>query len=70
MIGFSRHTPAATRDPDHLWIVVGTSDGQVTLPDDASFFAWAHENWPAPRWSVELEPHQLAPWLRSDEGRQ
>ena len=25
------------------------------------------ENWPAPRWSVELDPYQLAPWLRSDE---
>ena len=24
------------------------------LPDDASFFAWVHENWPAPRWSVEV----------------
>ena len=24
------------------------SEGTVTLPDDASFFQWAAENWPAP----------------------
>jgi hypothetical protein len=22
----------------------------------SSFFAWAAEHWPAPRWSVELDP--------------
>jgi hypothetical protein len=36
----------------------------VTLEDDASFFEWAAENWPAPKWSVELDPYLLAPWLR------
>jgi hypothetical protein len=57
-------------DPERPWIVVGTSHGQVTLAYEASFFAWAHENWPAPRWSVELDPYELAPWLRSDEANQ
>ena len=36
----------------------------MKLEDDASFFEWAAEHWPAPRWSVELDPGQLAPWLR------
>jgi hypothetical protein len=43
------------------WIVTGTSHGRVTLPDDTSFFVWARENWPAPRWTVELDPWQLSP---------
>ena len=51
-------------DPEKPWLVRGSSRGTVTLDDDASFFAWARENWPAPRWSVELDPYQLAPWLR------
>jgi hypothetical protein len=43
------------------WLVLGTSHGSVTLPDGTSFFEWAQENWPAPRWSVQLDPWQLAP---------
>jgi hypothetical protein len=39
----------------------GTSHGSVTLPDGTSFFEWAQKNWPAPRWSVQLDPWQLAP---------
>jgi hypothetical protein len=52
------------RDPERPWLVRSISHGTVTLEEDASFFAWAAEHWPAPRWSVELDPHQLAPWLR------
>jgi hypothetical protein len=48
-------------DPDRPWIVLGSSRGQVTLADDTSFFEWAQEHWPAPRWSVQLEPWQLVP---------
>ena len=33
---------------------------QVALPDDSSFLAWVHERWPAPPWSVKLDPWQLA----------
>jgi hypothetical protein len=51
-------------DPERPWLVRGRTHGSVTLEDDASFFEWAHENWPAPRWSVELDPYQLAPWVR------
>jgi hypothetical protein len=54
----------AEHDPDEPWIVLGISRGTVTLEDGASFFEWAAENWPAPRWSVELDPYQLATWLR------
>jgi hypothetical protein len=43
-------------DPDKPWLVRGNSRGTVTLDEDASFFAWAAEHWPAPRWSVELDP--------------
>ena len=48
-------------DLDEPWIVLGSSRGQVTLPDASSFFAWVEENWPAPRWRVELDPWQLTP---------
>lgn len=52
-------------DPERPWIVHGSSRGQVTLADDDSFYEWAHEHWPAPRWSVQLDPWQLAPkWPR------
>ena len=48
-------------DSDRPWIVVDTSHRSVTLPDGESFFAWAHENWPAPRWTVQLDPWELSP---------
>ena len=52
-------------DPDRPWIVVGSERRTITLPAETQFFAWAHEQWPAPRWSVELDPWQLAPeWPR------
>jgi hypothetical protein len=50
-------------DPERPWIVRGSSHGQGTLPDDSSFFEWAQEHWPAPQWSVQLDPWQLtAKW--------
>jgi hypothetical protein len=48
-------------DPERPWIVRGQDRETVTLDDSASFWTWAHERWPAPRWSVELDPWQLAP---------
>jgi hypothetical protein len=56
-------------DPDGPWLVLAGSHGPVTLEDGASFLEWAHESWPAPRWSVELDPNQLAAWLRADDAR-
>jgi hypothetical protein len=48
-------------DTDQPWIVLGRSHATVTLADDRSFFEWASEHWPAPRWSVDLDPWQLSP---------
>ena len=48
-------------DTDRPWIVVGQEHRIATLEDGVAFSAWAHEQWPAPRWSVELDPWQLAP---------
>jgi hypothetical protein len=46
-------------------IVPGTEHCAVTLEDDASFFEWAHERWPEPRWTVAVDPWQLSPpWRR------
>jgi len=47
-------------DPERPWLVLGVSRGKVTLDDDVSFFEWAAEHWPAPRWSVQLDPWQLS----------
>ena len=52
-------------DPDRPWIVRGHDRHTVTLEDGVEFFAWAGEQWPAPRWSVQLDPWQLTPkWPR------
>jgi hypothetical protein len=48
-------------DPEKPWLVLGQEHGTATLPDVPAFFAWARERWPEPRWSIELEPWQLAP---------
>jgi hypothetical protein len=48
-------------DPDRPWLVVGQQHRIVTLEDDANFFEWAHKEWPAPRWSVQLDPWELSP---------
>jgi hypothetical protein len=50
-------------DPDRPWIVRGQDRRTVTLENGTNFFRWAAENWPAPRWSVELDPWQLSPRL-------
>jgi hypothetical protein len=44
------------------WIVVASEHQTVKLEDGANFFEWAHRKWPAPRWSVELDPGHLARW--------
>ena len=55
----------AEHDPEQPWIVRGSEHRSVSLEDGANFFEWAHERWPAPRWTVELDPWQLTPpWPR------
>jgi hypothetical protein len=39
-------------DPDRPWMVLASEHRTVKLPDGLDFFAWAHEQWPAPRGSV------------------
>ena len=56
-------------DPDRPWMVLGSEHRKIKLPDGLDFFAWAHDQWPAPRWSVELDPWQLAPACRNYRSR-
>ncbi len=52
-------------DPDRPWIVRSQDHCTVTLDDNVKFFEWAAEQFPAPRWTVELDPFQLGPdWSR------
>ena len=47
-------------DPERPWLVRAQDWHTVPLEDGVSFFEWAAEHWPAPRWTVELDPWQLA----------
>ena len=46
-------------NPDKPWLVLAREHRTVTLEDGVEFFTWAHEQWPAPRWTVDLDPWQL-----------
>ena len=46
-------------DPEREWIVIGQGHRRVMLDRGLNFFEWAHEHWPAPRWTVELDLWQL-----------
>jgi hypothetical protein len=46
-------------DPERPWIVHGTEHHTITLENGVNFFTWAQKHWPAPRFSVELDPWQL-----------
>ena len=48
-------------DPERPWMVLSSEHRTIKLPDGMNFFAWSSGQWPAPRWSVELDPWQLAP---------
>jgi hypothetical protein len=48
-------------DPAKPWIVRGQERQTINLEEGVSFFEYAHEHWPGPRWSVELDPWQLSP---------
>jgi hypothetical protein len=47
-------------DPDKPWIVVGTGRHTVELEDGQDFFRWAVARWPSDRFTVQLDPWQLA----------
>ena len=52
-------------DPSKPWLVLGREHRSVNFEDSASFFEWGAPEWPEPQWSVELDPYELSPWLRS-----
>ena len=43
-------------DPDHLWIVLASEHRTVELEEGVNFHAWARRQWPAPHWTIELDP--------------
>ncbi len=45
------------------WIVTGVEQRTVDLEDGVDFFGWAAQQWPAKRFTVQLDPWQL---LRED----
>ena len=46
-------------DPDRPWIVLGVEQQTVELDESADFYSWAHEQWAASRFTVQLDPWQL-----------
>ena len=48
-------------DPDRPWIVLSSEHRTIKLPDGMDFLTWAREQWPAPRWSVQVDPWELSP---------
>ena len=48
-------------DPERPWVVRSSQHRTVELPDGVDFYAWARDRWPAPHWTVELDPWQLSP---------
>jgi hypothetical protein len=48
-------------DPDRPWMVLSSEHRTIKLPDGMDFFGWAREQWPAPRWSVQVDPWELSP---------
>lgn len=52
-------------DPERPSMVLSSEHRTIKLPDGLEFFAWERDQWPAPQWSVELDPWQFAPkWPR------
>ncbi len=47
-------------DQDRPWIVSGVEQRTVELEDGVDFFAWAREQWPGERFTVQLDPWQLS----------
>ena len=52
-------------DPTKPWLIVSVRRGMtVELDDEIPFTDWAHDEWPSPRYSVELDPWDLSANLR------
>jgi hypothetical protein len=48
-------------DPHRPWLVVRQTHRTFALDDGVIFFDWAHDEWPAPRWSFTLDPWGVSP---------
>ena len=46
-------------DSDRPWIVLDVEHRTVELDEGADFYGWAHEQWDASRYTVQLDPWQL-----------
>lgn len=51
-------------DPVRPWIIADVSHRTVDLPDAGEFPDWAREQWPSPRYTVELDPGQETRLMR------
>lgn len=47
-------------EPERPWIIVARERLTVELEDGVAFYAWARQEWPSDRSTVELDPWQLA----------
>jgi hypothetical protein len=54
-------------DLQRPWMVLSSEDRTIKLPDGWDFLIWAREQWPPPRWSIELDPRQLSSSGRLDK---
>jgi hypothetical protein len=43
-------------DAERPWIVLGSEHRTIALEDGVQFFECSRKHWPAPRWTVELDP--------------
>lgn len=48
-------------DPERPWMVLSSEHRTIKLPDGMDFSSWARDHWPAPRWSVQVDPWELSP---------
>lgn len=46
-------------DPVRPWLIIGQERRSIDLEDGRAFFVWAAKNWPADRFTVNLDPWQL-----------
>lgn len=51
-------------DPDKPWLIADVSHHTIDLPDAGEFAEWARDQWPTPRYTVDLEPGQRPRLMR------
>jgi hypothetical protein len=51
-------------DPAMPWLIAEITHHMVDLPDAGEFAEWAREQWPSPRYTVELDPGQTTRLMR------